>query len=277
MKRLTKKAWMGGLCVVALLGWMCASVSATELKVEASSNDASIIVETTDIDDQAEIQIVGYTNTWTMGTGYDTGHDFWLCEGSIFIPGYVRLAIDTSGNVGIGTDSPSTLLHVASSSGATASVISGTSSVSTINLGDTDDLDIGKICYANSTNKMYFSANNIPVLDLNNSGCIVAYQTVRPNSINIDLGTSSNYFDDGFFDTIYFQERSTEPSAPPAGSDGMIYASCNEVFAYVPSERVLAEGGYEASGAMTYFGFHGPFQAGVEDRVVDLVKKLMER
>lgn len=51
----------------------------------------------------------------------------------------------------------------------------------------------------------------------------------------------------------------------------------NEVFAYLPSERVLAEGGYEGGGAMKYFGFHGPFKPGVEDRVVGLVKKLMER
>ena len=52
---------------------------------------------------------------------------------------------------------------------------------------------------------------------------------------------------------------------------------CNEVFAYVPSERVLAEGGYEGGGAMKYFGWHGPFKPGVEDRVVGLVNKLMER
>jgi len=51
----------------------------------------------------------------------------------------------------------------------------------------------------------------------------------------------------------------------------------NEVFAYVPSERVLAEGGYEGGDAMVYFGWHGPFQPGVEDRVVGLVKKLMDQ
>ena len=49
----------------------------------------------------------------------------------------------------------------------------------------------------------------------------------------------------------------------------------NEVFAYLPSERVLAEGGYEASGAMKYFGFHGPFKPGVEDRVMGLVEELL--
>ena len=51
----------------------------------------------------------------------------------------------------------------------------------------------------------------------------------------------------------------------------------NEVFAYLPSERVLAEGGYEAGGAMKYFGFHGPFKPGVEDRVVRLVEELLKR
>jgi plasmid stabilization system protein ParE len=51
----------------------------------------------------------------------------------------------------------------------------------------------------------------------------------------------------------------------------------NEVFAYVPSERILSEGGYEGGGAMVYFGWHGPFRPGVEDRVVGLVETLMDR
>ena len=51
----------------------------------------------------------------------------------------------------------------------------------------------------------------------------------------------------------------------------------NEVFAYVPSERILSEGGYEGGSAMVYFGWHGPFQPGVEDRVVGLIKTLMDR
>ena len=51
----------------------------------------------------------------------------------------------------------------------------------------------------------------------------------------------------------------------------------NEVFAYLPSERILAEGGYEGGAAMVYFGWHGPFQPGVEDLVVGLTKELMDR
>ncbi len=52
---------------------------------------------------------------------------------------------------------------------------------------------------------------------------------------------------------------------------------CNDVFAYVPSERVLKEGGYEGGGAMTHFGLHGPFYPGVEKLVVDQVKELMRQ
>ncbi len=52
---------------------------------------------------------------------------------------------------------------------------------------------------------------------------------------------------------------------------------CNDVFAYIPSERVLAEGGYEAGGAMQYFGIHGPFKPGLEDRILGLVKQQLQR
>lgn len=61
-----------------------------------------------------------------------------------------------------------------------------------------------------------------------------------------------------------------------AGRQIWVAGYCNEVFAYVPSERVLKEGGYEGGGAMKYFGIHGPFQPGVEDRVIQLVHSLLK-
>lgn len=51
---------------------------------------------------------------------------------------------------------------------------------------------------------------------------------------------------------------------------------CNEVFAYIPSERVLKEGGYEGGGAMKYFGIHGPFKPGVEDRIINLIHTMLK-
>ncbi len=41
----------------------------------------------------------------------------------------------------------------------------------------------------------------------------------------------------------------------------------NDVFGYVPSRRVLDEGGYEGGGALLYYGRPGPFDATVEDRI----------
>ncbi len=49
----------------------------------------------------------------------------------------------------------------------------------------------------------------------------------------------------------------------------------NEVFSYIPCKRVLAEGGYEATGAMISYGWPSPFKPEIEDRIVGLVKKLM--
>jgi neutral ceramidase len=49
---------------------------------------------------------------------------------------------------------------------------------------------------------------------------------------------------------------------------------CNDVMAYIPSERVLNEGGYEGGGAMVYYGLPSPWAAGLEDRIVGRVKEL---
>lgn len=45
----------------------------------------------------------------------------------------------------------------------------------------------------------------------------------------------------------------------------------NDVMAYIPSERVLQEGGYEGGGAMVYYGLPAPWAVGVEDRIVEKV------
>lgn len=54
----------------------------------------------------------------------------------------------------------------------------------------------------------------------------------------------------------------------------------NDVFAYLPSRRVLLEGGYEAGGAMRYMTTvlqHGPFAPDVEERVIAKVMELHRR
>lgn len=51
----------------------------------------------------------------------------------------------------------------------------------------------------------------------------------------------------------------------------------NDVFAYIPSERVLAEGGYEGGDAMRYSVHPGPFQKGIEQTIFERVNQLLQR
>ena len=53
-----------------------------------------------------------------------------------------------------------------------------------------------------------------------------------------------------------------------------VAAYANDVMAYVPSLRVLKEGGYEGGGAMVYYGLPSPWGPDVEERIVGEVRRL---
>ncbi|MEN6405929.1 MAG: neutral/alkaline non-lysosomal ceramidase N-terminal domain-containing protein [Thermoguttaceae bacterium] len=50
----------------------------------------------------------------------------------------------------------------------------------------------------------------------------------------------------------------------------------NEVMCYIPSRRVLREGGYEASDNMMYYGYPGPFTENVEETLIDACHRLLD-
>ncbi len=50
----------------------------------------------------------------------------------------------------------------------------------------------------------------------------------------------------------------------------------NDVFAYIPSLRVLKEGGYEGGGAMIYYGQPGPFAESVEEIIVSRIHRMIK-
>jgi hypothetical protein len=54
-----------------------------------------------------------------------------------------------------------------------------------------------------------------------------------------------------------------------------VAAYCNDVFAYIPSLRVLKEGGYEGGGAMVYYGQPGPFAPSIEETIIGKVHDLV--
>ena len=52
-----------------------------------------------------------------------------------------------------------------------------------------------------------------------------------------------------------------------------INTCANDSPCYIPSERVLEEGGYEAVGSMIYYDRPGPLKAGLEDRIIGVVHR----
>jgi hypothetical protein len=51
----------------------------------------------------------------------------------------------------------------------------------------------------------------------------------------------------------------------------------NDVFAYIPSLRVLQEGGYEGGEAMSFYVQPGPFAPSIEETIIRKIRELVER
>ncbi|MEI8090117.1 MAG: neutral/alkaline non-lysosomal ceramidase N-terminal domain-containing protein [Opitutaceae bacterium] len=56
-----------------------------------------------------------------------------------------------------------------------------------------------------------------------------------------------------------------------------VFGYCNDVMAYIPSERVLAEGRYEGETSMIPYGRPGPWSAGLEEKIVTKSQELLGR
>jgi hypothetical protein len=68
-------------------------------------------------------------------------------------------------------------------------------------------------------------------------------------------------------------------SPPPAPRSPLVWVAgyCNDVFDYVPTRRIHAEGGYEGGRANLWNWIPGPPTADAEDRIADAVRKLVEQ
>ena len=107
-----------------------------------------------------------------------------------------RLFLDDNGKVGIGVTSPSAELHVEKSPNAVIQITGGTSGTATIRLGDTDDSNIGRIKYFNSSNSLAFDTNNVTRITILSDGkCGIG--TTTPNErlhVAGNIETTGNIF-----------------------------------------------------------------------------------
>lgn len=60
-------------------------------------------------------------------------------------------------------------------------------------------------------------------------------------------------------------------------SPAWVAAYSNDVMAYIPSRRVLKEGGYEGASSMIYYGLPASWREGVEETLVDAVREAARR
>ena len=94
-----------------------------------------------------------------------------------------RFRIDSSGRVLINSTNPATndsFLTVQNSSGSCeVNIMSGPTSASVINLGDTGDYNIGRIKYDQTTNSLQFNTNNSEQLRLDSAGRLMLGTTTE--------------------------------------------------------------------------------------------------
>ncbi len=84
-----------------------------------------------------------------------------------------RIRVDSAGRVSIGTTTTDRELKVQKSGDSCViSIVSGTSNLSGIVMGDTDDDDIGHILYNNSNNSMSFRTNTSDAVTIDSAGSV---------------------------------------------------------------------------------------------------------
>ena len=135
----------------------------------------------------------------------------------------IRMTISSSGNVGIGTTSPSKILHVVATEGTvppssgigmisliqnnsttTSSsgigILGGTGANSSVFFSDADDADVGAIVYEHNNNAMAFKANAAEAMRISSAGNVgIGTGATVSAPLHVGKAASGTYsvFDDG--------------------------------------------------------------------------------
>ena len=102
-----------------------------------------------------------------------------------------RMRIDSSGNVGIGTSSPSSELDVSSPDTTTIEINAGDANLSRLFFGDTTNFAIGYINYDHTSDSMRIGVNNAERMRIDSSGN-VGIGTTSPGA-KLDVNGTGNF------------------------------------------------------------------------------------
>ena len=173
------------------------------------------------------------TASAALDFGISTGGKSWLqsTDRADLSVEYPFLINPNGGNVGIGTDSPVTKLHLYDNTVTVGlSIQADNASNSDINLGDEDDINIGRIQYSHSTDSMQFQINNAERIRITSTGNVgigtdnPSYKlTVSSGTDDIGILTASS--DSGSYVGFLDNATSTIPKIGAVGNKLILDAS----------------------------------------------------
>ena len=157
------------------------SSPAYKLSVESTSDADLVQVQSTAGSNNTVLRLgVSGDDAVISGSGGSTGNLAFKTYGT------ERMRIDSAGNVGIGTSSPETNLHIEdSSSFSIIRLVSSTTENAGIDFGDPDDRDIGRVRYNNSDNSMVFHTNAAEQMRIDSSGNVGIGAASAPSRLTV--------------------------------------------------------------------------------------------
>lgn len=150
--------------------WVDTSASPALIKQRNAANDGWITLAEVDgqllaKDGTASKPGISFSSDTNLGLRRNSADTL-----SIVTGGADRVTVDSSGNLGVGVTAPSTRLHIQDGPNCTAQITCEDGGNSIINLGDTSDVNAGKIQYNNFDESLSFWTNNSIRLTIDTDG-----------------------------------------------------------------------------------------------------------
>jgi hypothetical protein len=196
-----------------------------------------------------------FCGMWAKGAATSGTMDMFFAAGNT---GYetdtAQMTLKASGFLGVGTETPASNLHVqarTSTENCGLRVISGTSNVSYINLGDTDDHNICSIEHDNSTNQLKIYTNNSVAMAIDVSKLV---------SINTTSAAGA-----GYTHRLYVNDTRTGTSSATMGLKFNSTATRRQINFFNPNGIV---GRIQTSGTATAYVTSSDYR--LKENVVDI-------